>query len=68
MTIKPWAQVHATPPAPIFHSDAKPPMSAECRCGLRYGMHRINDYACPNPNWRPGNGQPQWLASKFKRA
>ena len=38
-----------------------------CECGMRYGQHRVNDYRCPNQNWRPGNGQGQWLASVFKR-
>jgi hypothetical protein len=46
----------------------KPPMQALCECGLRYGMHRVNDYACPNQEWRPGNGKPQWLVRKWVRA
>lgn len=45
------------------------PMDAPCTCGRRYGMHRVNDYACPNPGWKPGNGQEQWMADQtFERA
>lgn len=29
-------------------------------CGLRFGRHRWKDDACPNPDWKAGNGQPQW--------
>lgn len=54
--------------APALMQSIVPPMSARCECGLRYGMHRVSDYACPNQNWRPGNGQPQWLPRKWKRA
>jgi hypothetical protein len=68
MTEPTYAQIHATPPSPIFHLEIKPPMSALCKCGARYGMHRVKDYACPHPNWRPGNGLPQWLVSTWDRA
>jgi hypothetical protein len=44
------------------------PYSAMCVCGRRYGAHRVNDYACPNQRWIPGNGQPQWLEQAFARA
>lgn len=36
-----------------------------CACGKRLGLHRFGDNACPNPRWRGGNGQPQWLQSYF---
>lgn len=52
----------------IIPGPLKPPMSALCECGLHYGMHRVNDYCCPNPRWYPGNGQPQWLGQTFRRA
>lgn len=54
-------------PAPIPRG-VQSPMQALCECGMRYGAHRVNDYACQNPHWRPGNGQPQWLEDKFRRA
>ena len=44
-----------------------PMMDAICVCGLRYGQHRVNDFACMNQKWKPGNGQPQWLTAVFKR-
>lgn len=44
------------------------PHDTPCKCGLRYGMHRVNDYACPNQAGRPGNGKPQWLTARFERA
>ena len=68
MTQQTYAQIHATPPAPIFHNAIVPPMSALCLCGQRYGMHRVGNYLCPNPAWKPGNGQAQWLVGKFERA
>lgn len=67
MTQQTYAQIHATPPAPIFHNAIAPPMSALCLCGRRYGMHRVGNYLCPNPEWKPGNGQAQWLTCKFER-
>jgi len=39
-----------------------------CVCGKRSGQHRWGDNACPNPRWRTGNGQPQWLERSFYRA
>lgn len=48
--------------------NVRPPMDALCRCGTTYGQHRINDFACRNALWKPGNGQPQWTASTFRRA
>jgi hypothetical protein len=45
-----------------------PPYSAMCECGRRYGMHRVNDFACPNQRWSTGNGEPQWLTRTWKRA
>ena len=68
MTQQTYAQIHATPPAPIFQNAIAPPMSALCLCGRRYGMHRVHDYACPNDEWKPGNGQDQWLPWHFVRA
>lgn len=47
---------------------ANVPYDALCECGQRYGMHRVKDYACPNQQWRPGNGQAQWLGKTFARA
>jgi hypothetical protein len=40
----------------------------ECSaCGRRFGLHRAPDNACPNPKWKPGNGEPQWrLQQKFR--
>lgn len=29
-------------------------------CGRRLGQHRYGDNTCPNTQWKPGNGQPQW--------
>lgn len=37
----------------------------ECACGSRYGLHRWRDLACPNPKWRCGNGQRQWLMGGY---
>ena len=39
-----------------------------CVCGKWPGQHRWGDNACPNPRWRTGNGQPQWLERTFYRA
>lgn len=33
---------------------------APCVCGMREGLHRWGDGACPNRLWKCGNGQPQW--------
>jgi hypothetical protein len=38
-----------------------------CRCGLRRGLHRWDTEECPNRLWKPGNGQPHWLAITFER-
>lgn len=66
-TRKPGAPVKAHPPLAIFHGSLAPGMDLLCQCGLRYGMHRVGDYACPNPKWRPGNGEPQWMPmARFK--
>jgi hypothetical protein len=46
---------------------AQHPMHEPCRCGRRRGMHRWGDEACPNPNWRPGNGSAQFVARCFAR-
>jgi hypothetical protein len=56
------------PPPAVMPGQVKPPMSARCVCGQRYGMHRVFDFACMNPKWRPGNGQAQWLKESFRRA
>lgn len=41
--------------------------SADCAgCGQRLGKHRYGDDACPNPNWRAGNGQAQWLTTSYR--
>lgn len=61
-----YEQLHS-PSARTVQTVAPIPMSAKCICGLRYGMHRVKDYACPNPAWKPGNGQLQWLPVKFHR-
>jgi hypothetical protein len=37
------------------------PMHDLCTCGRRRGLHRFGDERCPNPHWRPGNGQPQFV-------
>lgn len=43
-------------------------MSALCVCcRRRRGLHRVMTEACPNPNWRVGNDQAQFLASTFTR-
>lgn len=34
---------------------------SDCVCGRRRGQHRYGDEKCPNPKWKVGNGQPQWL-------
>ena len=44
------------------------PFGVQCVCGKRLGQHRYGDCACPNPRWRTGNGQPQWLERSFYRA
>jgi hypothetical protein len=31
-----------------------------CGCGKRRGLHRYGDEACPNPAWKPCNGQPEF--------
>jgi hypothetical protein len=63
-----YDQLHS-PAARTEHPQRfEPTMDTLCECGLRYGMHRVNDLACMNPDWRPGNGQPQWLERTWKRA
>lgn len=57
-----------TSPKPVYLDCTAPPYSAMCECGRRYGMHRVNDFACPNQKWSTGNGEPQWLERKWKRA
>jgi hypothetical protein len=39
-----------------------------CVCARPAGHHRWQDYACPNPAWRCGNGQPQWLTRTYEMA
>jgi hypothetical protein len=39
---------------------------APCLCGERFGRHRWETLACPNPGWKVGNGQPQWLTCGFQ--
>lgn len=51
-------------PARPFEVDFRP----LCACGARLGLHRFPDDACPNPRWRCGNGQPQWLQGEFVSA
>lgn len=36
-----------------------------CACGLRRGLHRYATEHCPNPQWKAGNGQLQWLEATF---
>jgi hypothetical protein len=59
-----------TPPKAdsMFLNNVAPPMDALCECGMRYGMHRVNDLFCPNQEWKPGNGKLQWLSNRFKRS
>lgn len=68
---KPAAEV-APPPkpkaAPRVFIPTAPAWETLCTCGVRYGMHRHGDLACFNQKWRPGNGEPQWLARKWERA
>jgi hypothetical protein len=54
----------AAPPAVMAFP---PTMDTRCTCGLRYGQHRVNDYRCPNQEWKPGNGKAQWLTAVFRR-
>lgn len=61
-----YEQLHS--PAARTTQPVVPSMDTLCTCGLRYGMHRVKDYACPNQNWRLGNGQPQWLSRNWNRA
>lgn len=56
------------PAAPPAVQAFPPTMDTPCECGLRYGQHRVGNFACPNPAWKPGNGQAQWLADVFRRA
>lgn len=37
-----------------------------CTCGHYPGRHRWGDNACPNPRWRAGNGQQQWLQNTYQ--
>lgn len=54
--------------APRVFIPTAPTWETLCTCGVRYGMHRHGDLACFNQKWRPGNGEPQWLARKWERA
>jgi hypothetical protein len=60
-----YAQLHS--PAVRTVQPVTPPMDTPCACGLRYGQHRVGDYRCPNQEWKPGNGQPQWKTDVFRR-
>ena len=62
-----YDQLHS-PAARTVQTVAPIPMDALCKCGMRYGMHRVKDYRCPNQNWRPGNGEPQWMQRYWMRA
>lgn len=63
-----YDQLHS-PAARTVQTVMPVPMAAMCVCGMRYGAHRVNDYACPNQDWKPGNGQPQWMKNyTWKRA
>jgi hypothetical protein len=53
---------------PVLGQAFLPTFDTLCECGARYGMHRVNDYACPSQEWLPGNGKPQWLTKSWKRA
>lgn len=56
-------------PKPVFIPQAALNYDTLCVCGMRYGQHRVNDYACQNPRWKPGNGESQWMPSQaFARA
>ena len=71
--VKRHGTAKAFAPKPIKHPQATVisahiPMSELCMCGRRYGMHKVKTFECPNQEWRPGNGQPQWLALTFERA
>jgi hypothetical protein len=48
---------------PARHVD----LTALCCCGIRRGMHRFGDEACPNRDWleQPGSGKPQWREVAF---
>ena len=63
-----YEQLHS--PAARTVTSLRPiPMDAKCAaCGRRNGMHRVNTFQCPNPAWRTGNGQPQWLTGTFTEA
>ncbi len=68
-----WRNLDTQPKADIAEPDfvyvaTAPMMDEPCVCGLRYGMHRVGDYACPNQKWRPGNGKLQWMLEKWVRA
>lgn len=36
-------------------------------CGYRRGLHRWRSEECPNPLWRAGNGQQQFIMRTFRR-
>jgi hypothetical protein len=63
-----YEQLHS-PAARTVQTVPPIPMEAICgRCWLRYGQHRVGDYACMNSQWKPGNGHPQWSKAVFRRA
>lgn len=39
-----------------------------CACGYRRGLHRYADEACPDPQWKPGNGRRCWLTRTYRPA
>jgi hypothetical protein len=39
-----------------------PPCSA---CGERLGKHKFGSNQCPNADWAPSNGKPQWRLSFY---
>jgi hypothetical protein len=57
----------ASPPPPDTHRRLRSP-GAVCACGLPLGKHRYGSEACPNPHWKPGNGQSQWQDRFFRTA
>lgn len=60
-------QVHAPASQRVWPAQVAHASPDACECGGRLGQHRFGDEACPNPKWRCGNGQPQWLQRFYVR-
>lgn len=52
---------------PLQKIEPNPTWIQLCVCGVRRGLHRWGDEACPNLLWRAGSGKQQWLSSFFVR-